>query len=339
MGARAGWSSLRHGLTGLVLLLLQSCLVSHALAQTPASDGPANYQGIYLNPTGAGTSETLSCDTSSIFALSGTFAGCCSIGGNCNFPTACTKGTPTNRRGGRWSCGQDRACYTMTVYDAYPRATESWLVHNCAKSWSASTIYRAVPRWMTSATTPPPSAGAGTAGSEPTAGTDDGGGPTATPGGPPAASTSDGGAEPLREGEPAPNKAWIAGAVIGGVVGAAGLGALGFWLGRRRRMAAAAGKKTGTGFKLHSATLLRSGGSGGGGGGGGGGNWPAYPSPGFKRHVGAVQVAEGVEIEGYTPEKGLPTSPQEMSDTAHAELPTVESDPVPKKQVYTTFNV
>ena len=56
MGVRAGCFSFRPNwnLTCLVLLLLQG-LNGHALAQTPATDGPANYQGLYLNPTGSGT--------------------------------------------------------------------------------------------------------------------------------------------------------------------------------------------------------------------------------------------------------------------------------------------
>ncbi|EAQ88730.1 predicted protein [Chaetomium globosum CBS 148.51] len=302
MGARAGCFAFRPNwdLACLLLLLLQS-FNGRTLAQTAASDAPANFQGLYLNPTAPAAIETISCDTSSIFALSSTFAGCCRIGGNCNFPTACTKGTPTNRRGVRWSCGLDRECYTMTVYDALlGRLRELARLQLCQVLGPEPTGSMAMSTGMVT---------------------------TTTPGGPPAAITSDGGqgGEQPGEAETSSSRAWIAGAVIGGVVGAAGLGALGF-LFEKRRGRAAEGEEGGTGFKLHSTTLLRSGGT------------PAqYPDPTLPGQMGAVYVAGGVEIEGYTPEKGLPTSPQEVSDTGatHAEL---ESTPVWQKQDHGSYN-
>jgi hypothetical protein len=53
--------------------------------------------------------------------------------------------------------------------------------------------------------------------------------------------------------------------------------------------------------------------------------------------MGARYVAGGVEIEGYTPEKSLPTSPQEMAGTTatHAEL---DGHTARRKQDYRSYN-
>ncbi|KAG7290076.1 hypothetical protein NEMBOFW57_000070 [Staphylotrichum longicolle] len=148
--------------------------------------------------------ETLSCSPSSIFAHSSTFAGCCSIGGNCNFPTACAKGTPTNRLGGTWECEPRRTCYTMTVYGSYPSATDSWVVQGCANAWSASTVYRSLPLSMTMTTASPVDSATGTAT-----------GAASTAGGAGAPAESSTGGDTSGEPEHSQSLAWIAGVVIG----------------------------------------------------------------------------------------------------------------------------
>ncbi|KAK4150696.1 hypothetical protein C8A00DRAFT_36714 [Chaetomidium leptoderma] len=323
MAPRTRSPSIYHGFTWYLGLLLQ-CLIGSVLAQTAATDGPGNFQGLYPNPTG--TVERVTCDASSIFAYSSTFAGCCRIGLNCNFPTACANGKPTNRKGGAWSCGEDRDCYTMTVYGNYQSATESWVVHNCAQSWSASTIYRTLPPSMMTATT---SGGGGdssiTTSSSSTAAADSSG---ITPGGGPAESTKVGGEDPPVEEEPEsrPSQAWIAGVVIGCLAGGAALGGLGVWLARRRRQEKDGGDSGGEkkgGFALQSATLVRS-----------GRHWYSKGNDDEARMARirerAVVVADGVEMEGHAQEKVLlPTSPQEAAGTVHVEL-----DSRPAKQSY-----
>ncbi|KAK4039410.1 hypothetical protein C8A01DRAFT_36620 [Parachaetomium inaequale] len=315
--------SLTHGFTCLALL---QCLASSGvLAQTPAPDGPANFQGIYLNPTGA--VETLNCDASSVFALSSTFAGCCKIGLNCNFPTACARGQPTNRKGGKWSCGQDRACYTMTVYAAYPdptvSATESWVVHNCAKSWSASTIYRSVPSSLTTGM-------AGSASSSSSSTVDFFSSTTEASTTEARAGEITAPADPPEEVESQPSKAWIAGVVIGCLVAGAVLGGLGFWFVRRRKRGVNEnGEHEHKGFTLHSASLTRL----------GGGWFAPPPNDDAKAAAGranAVAVAEGVEMEGHVPGYGIPQSPQELASPLHAELETVSTE---KKGYYSSHNV
>lgn len=202
---------------------------------TVATDGPGgNFQGYFVNSLGTSSStpppfttnadfaravltrpmisaRTVGCSTDSFWAQSSTFGGCCRVGGNCNFPTACSGGMLTNRLGGTATCG-DRRCYTMTIYADFPTATDSWLVHNCAYTWTASTLWRAQPTETATAAEP-----SGTT--------------------PPAAAETDATADATdanMEAKPA-SKAWVAGVVLGCVAVAGVLGALGFWLVRRRR--------------------------------------------------------------------------------------------------------
>jgi len=129
----------------------------------------------------------------------------------------------------------------MTIYASYPSADQSWLIRGCANSlFSASTIYREI---ITSTST---SSGTKTASqanpatlSSPTAtasvDTDDEGGGsgqiTAPPTGLPAPT---GTAQPATEGG---SKAWIAGVVVGPILGLALIGLVAVWLMKRRKAA------------------------------------------------------------------------------------------------------
>ncbi len=116
----------------------------------------------------------------------------------------------------------------MTVYESYPSATASWVVRNCANSWSASTVYRTLPLSMTVSST-----SSGSSLSTATFPTDSMGDMT-TGVGSPVASTTDG--NTVGTLEPSHSHAWAAGVAIGCLAaGALFGGGFGFWIGRRRR--------------------------------------------------------------------------------------------------------
>ncbi len=224
--------------------------------------------------------ETLTCSPNSVFAHSSTYAGCCSVGGNCNFPTACARGTVTNRLGGTWTCEPKRDCYAMTVYavaydPAVPVPTgEAWVVRGCAQGWSASTVWRALPATMV------------TAGSSSTLA------PSS-----PAASTGNA----TEDGETGHSHAWVAGVAVGCFVAGALLGGgLWFLIARGRRLRQWEEEGGQKGFTLHSAWLTRSGRDGG------------RPT--------VVAVADGVEVEGGEREKDWMSSPQEVGGMLSLEL-------------------
>ncbi|KAK3994212.1 hypothetical protein QBC44DRAFT_48576 [Cladorrhinum sp. PSN332] len=219
-------------LTSVTLFFLE-CLAGVAWAQTAATDAPARYQGLYRKPEGGGV-ETLNCGPNSIFATSSSYAGCCSIGGNCNFPTACATGTATNRLGGTFTCGQDQQCYTMTVIGNLASPTQSVVVHNCAKEWLATTIYREIPAAAT--TSSPVSSASNTAstGASITSSSIPEQLSTSTPPPNPKSSAIPSEADAL-ESEPSkkPNAGLIAGIVIAVFFALVVVGLLGFWFGRK----------------------------------------------------------------------------------------------------------
>jgi len=114
----------------------------------------------------------------------------------------------------------------MTVYPSYPSATDSWLVKGCATNWKASTIYREI----VTATSAPSSTGASQGASVPTST------PTATGSstGTAAKAGSEPTSPPTQAASSSPSQAWIAGAVVGPLAAVAILGALAFWLGKRK---------------------------------------------------------------------------------------------------------
>ncbi|KAK1827005.1 hypothetical protein QBC39DRAFT_363004 [Podospora conica] len=133
-------------------------------------------------------------------------------------------------------------CYSMTVYGSYPSADQSWLIRGCAgTAFKMSTIFREIitatstkssSKTASQASTPTNS-GPAVTGPADNADNEDGsaGQVTAPPTGLPAAT---GTPQASTEGG---SKAWIAGAVIGPIIGLALIGLVAFWLGRRRKAA------------------------------------------------------------------------------------------------------
>ena len=200
----------------------------------------------------------------------------------------------------------------MTVFGSYPSPTDSWVVHNCAKSWTASTIYRSLPDSVmttdgasnttpTTTTTSPPDPGAGM-----------------------ITGSTDGG-DTSEESESPQSQAWIAGVVVGCLAAGAAVAGLGFWLGRRRKRGGPGGEgphskeEPQSGFMLHSATTVSSGQHSE--------RQPDAQYSGYPPTEHSMQhsmprtqtvVAGGVEMEGgyggyyrNYGEKGIPLSPQE----------------------------
>ncbi|KAK0623742.1 hypothetical protein B0T14DRAFT_565067 [Immersiella caudata] len=203
---------------GLRLLAL-SWLASAVSANNKLTSTPANFRGFRLHTNGA--VETITCSDSATFFTSSTYAACCYPGERCNFATACESGTASRIFSGTYTCDPEFPdCYTMTVYASYPSADESWLMRGCATNWRASTIYREIVTSTSTSTTTSATAGASVPTTTPTA-TGTAAGAGGEPTGEPVASSS-------------PSQAWIAGAVIGPLVALAILGAVAFWLGKRK---------------------------------------------------------------------------------------------------------
>ncbi|KMP05521.1 hypothetical protein CIHG_09405 [Coccidioides immitis H538.4] len=126
-------------------------------------------------------------------------------------------------------CASGQTCVTMTIYETFSPNAAFVRDLFCWDGWSAFTIFEKTPSTAaTTATATPPAqntppallsttlASVGRTSSAPTA--------TSTSTSPDNSSQeSDGG------------KAWVAGTVIGPVVGCVLVGALGFWIGRRRQ--------------------------------------------------------------------------------------------------------
>jgi hypothetical protein len=121
-----------------------------------------------------------------------------------------------------FSSGTIPNCYTMTIYQSFPSAAQSWSAIGCAPpGFGASTVYREIVVGAT--TTPSP-------------------GPSTRSTGTTPVETSVGAPEPTHDDEPAntpqtdppTSQAWIAGAVIGPVAAIALAIFLLFWLRRRK---------------------------------------------------------------------------------------------------------
>ena len=217
----------------------------------------------------------------------------------------------------------------MTVFGSYdPSPTDSWMVYNCAKSWSASTIYRSLPESvMTTADSASSTTTTTTSSSD--------GGPGVITGASDLNSTD--GGDTAEESESPQSQAWIAGVVIGCVVAGGAVAGLGFWLGRRRKRGLG-GADPQDGFIPHSSMMPRSGGQPGRQPGG---EYYAPSEDSTKHsmsHGQAVTVADGVEMEGsygayysHGREKGPPITLHEAPNAMSIELAT---EPIRKTKPY-----
>ncbi|KAK4223696.1 hypothetical protein QBC38DRAFT_459108 [Podospora fimiseda] len=192
------------------------------------------FQGYRILTNGLAQPE--SCPTSSEFFTTSTFAGCCQGNRGCNIATACNNGRYTFLfDSATGSCGTGNpVCLTRTVF-AYPSASDSYTVILCTKSGRPTTesLFIETTSPGGSSTTPPPSPTSGVP-TLPLSTTSSSTPPFPTS--PPPSSPTDA-AEQIQEppdSSSSSSKAWIAGAVIGPIVGIAIIGFLGYWLGIRR---------------------------------------------------------------------------------------------------------
>ncbi|KAK3335041.1 hypothetical protein B0H65DRAFT_436328 [Neurospora tetraspora] len=211
--------------TTLHFVVVQLCLlwycgmVSRTVGQSTFSD---NFEGIQspLN----GRPYVVTCSSPWIYSTWSKWAACCSRNDpNCQFYTRCNAGTAFGFNDATWNWYTSQAtCFSMTIYDHYSSASNSWMEIACAyEGWNVFTIYRNLDASATStSSTPITSSSAST--SEPSL--------TSVV----ATSTSSPPPPTTKDPEPSPSKAWIAGPVAGGIAALLLLGALFFWWRRRK---------------------------------------------------------------------------------------------------------
>ncbi|KAK7920477.1 hypothetical protein PG985_008499 [Apiospora marii] len=128
----------------------------------------------------------------------------------------------------------------MQVISISPHVTPIWTVFQCGRNWKANTVYRRVAVGSTIST--------GRASTATTPGTS----PATTPATPPSGTAiplptgTETGSTELPAPAPASSQAWIAGAVIGPVVGCALVGLLVWWITRHRMKKASAATAAGS---------------------------------------------------------------------------------------------
>ncbi|CAI7618566.1 unnamed protein product [Penicillium bialowiezense] len=153
------------------------------------------------------------------------FGRCCdNIFSSCGFGTRCDASTIYYHSTGYSTCKSGKTCNVMSVYD-YTTTEAPVIDIFCWDDWPASQIFRyttaeATTSTLQSQTTLKPAATLSTPFSKATVST------TASP----TPTTS-----PSNASKNETSNSWIAGAVVGPVAGCALIGALGFWLIRRKR--------------------------------------------------------------------------------------------------------
>ncbi|KAF2129297.1 hypothetical protein P153DRAFT_385513 [Dothidotthia symphoricarpi CBS 119687] len=205
-----------------MLLLLAGALRVEGQSLPQTTWASSRFIGYYVAPDSL---EPLLAGTS--WTTSGTIAGDCKVSGNCPLTTECVDGTAFLNNGATAVCAGGATCADMTIFATSPNILPS--AHNiaCRLAWSANTVYRNLAvttsssRIVTSSTSSPtPTASASTSSSTSTiSSVSVSATPTSTS---PAAPTSQ-------------SKAWIAGAVIGPIIGIVLIVGAIFWWRRKNK--------------------------------------------------------------------------------------------------------
>ncbi|KAM0664676.1 hypothetical protein ACQRIT_000266 [Beauveria bassiana] len=191
-----------------------------------------NFEGWYIHPDG--TTEALTCPQGT-FTTSGSYAACCDKT-KCPMPTACHDNKISYDNFAVGACQGSAVCQTMSIMSAPGAKSDVTSSIFCAQYWYALEAYRdTVPVTTSSATKTTASASTGSTPTSNSASKTTSRNTTITP----SPTGSSGATSPAASPE-APSggssKAWIAGAVVGPVVGLALVG-FAFWFLRRRRTA------------------------------------------------------------------------------------------------------
>jgi len=213
----------------VVLIIPSSNSIATAdTAAATTTSMPIWFEGYYAGPS---TPQPINCGTDSQFVVSETYASCChtSLDSMCTIGTECIDTLPSSNNGQLYYCGSTQTCYTMTIFQTSPFGGPSTLNIFCEQGWTANTIYRELPAQTTSSSTTSSDTSA-TSTSSPSA-TSTSQSTILIPATPPSPATT-------QAPTPSPSKAWIAGAVIGSIVGIS-LIYLAFWIGGRRGKKAA----------------------------------------------------------------------------------------------------
>ncbi|XPS76708.1 hypothetical protein M3J09_008755 [Ascochyta lentis] len=195
----------------LIVLLWWANTVSSQMTSIATTWPATKFIGYYVAPD---STEALLAGNS--WVTSGTYAGDCATSGKCVIATRCVGDTLYYDNDSSTKCGA-ATCVKMTIFAASPNITPSAYNYRCRSNWLANTVYRELAAATTSSslTTSSASSPSPTGQSSTPSNTNVSTSATSTP-----------------ESAPA-SKVWIAGAVIGPIVGIALIAAALFW--RRRR--------------------------------------------------------------------------------------------------------
>ncbi|KAH7398270.1 hypothetical protein BKA66DRAFT_565888 [Pyrenochaeta sp. MPI-SDFR-AT-0127] len=200
------------------LLALGSC-VHCQISTTWAS---SRFIGYYVAPDSV---EPLLAGNS--WVTSASFAGDCSSNGRCDIATDCANGTLYFDNKASVSCTGAQTCVEMTIFAQSPNVLPSAYNYGCRVGWKANTIYRE----LAATTTSSGSVASSTSSPGPTT-------PMPTP-----SSTSVSSTPAPRPSSALPNRAWIAGAVLGPVIAIVLIAVAVIWWRKRRAGGKAGGSR------------------------------------------------------------------------------------------------